>query len=130
MTTDEVMTVPEAAKYLRVSSRTVYRLFDTGDLARSKVGGRVLVRRVDVLRLVLEKRVAVGQAQVLRAASEALNRAEASKLEDELVRRGVNAVSELRKKDFRPSSEWIKKLPEKSLSRVKAAASKHIKEPK
>jgi excisionase family DNA binding protein len=41
------LTVNEAAAYLRISRAGIYRLFSSGELARTRIGGRTLVRRVD-----------------------------------------------------------------------------------
>lgn len=41
------LTVLEAAEYLRLSRASLYRLFKAGSLKPSRIGGRVLIRRVD-----------------------------------------------------------------------------------
>jgi excisionase family DNA binding protein len=43
-----VLTIAEAADYLRVSQRLVQRLIADGRLRSTRLGRRVLVRRVDV----------------------------------------------------------------------------------
>ncbi len=52
MSTTEVFTIAEAADALRVSKRTIYRLFRSAQLPYSKVGGRVLVPKADVTALI------------------------------------------------------------------------------
>lgn len=42
------MTVLEAAEYLRISRAGLYRLIQTGRLKSARLGGRRLIRRVDV----------------------------------------------------------------------------------
>jgi excisionase family DNA binding protein len=42
------LTVEEAAEYLRVSRTTLFRLFNQKILPRARIGGRTLVRRVDL----------------------------------------------------------------------------------
>ncbi|HYR78977.1 MAG TPA: helix-turn-helix domain-containing protein [Candidatus Dormibacteraeota bacterium] len=41
------LTVDEAADYLRVSRATIWRLLRNKSLARARIGGRTVVRRVD-----------------------------------------------------------------------------------
>jgi excisionase family DNA binding protein len=41
------LTVDEAADYLRVSRATIWRLLRNKLLARARIGGRTVVRRVD-----------------------------------------------------------------------------------
>lgn len=41
------LTVDEAADYLRVSRATVWRLLRNKLLARARIGGRTVVRRID-----------------------------------------------------------------------------------
>lgn len=43
-----VFTVEEATDYLRISRSSLYRLFDSRAVPRTRVGGRTLVRRVDL----------------------------------------------------------------------------------
>ncbi len=43
-----VLSVDEAADYLRISKASLYRLFNSGSLKIAKVGGRTLVRRIDI----------------------------------------------------------------------------------
>lgn len=47
-TEHEILTVPEAADYLRVSPRTVLRLIASGKIPASKVGGQHRIRRSDI----------------------------------------------------------------------------------
>jgi excisionase family DNA binding protein len=42
------LTIPESADYLRVSPATVWRLLKNKMLARTRIGGRVVIRRVDL----------------------------------------------------------------------------------
>jgi excisionase family DNA binding protein len=42
------LSVSETATYLRVSTATVWRLIRDNKLSRARIGGRVVVRRVDV----------------------------------------------------------------------------------
>lgn len=42
------LTVPEAADYLRISRATVWRLLSNNLLARVRIGGRTVIRRVDL----------------------------------------------------------------------------------
>jgi excisionase family DNA binding protein len=44
----EVLTVPEVARYLRVTTKTVYGLLKRGELASFRVGRVVRCRRADV----------------------------------------------------------------------------------
>jgi excisionase family DNA binding protein len=41
------LTVDEAADYLRVSRATIWRLLKNKSLARARIGGRTVVRRID-----------------------------------------------------------------------------------
>lgn len=41
------LTVGEAAAYFRVSRASVWRLLRSGELPRTRIGGRTVVRRVD-----------------------------------------------------------------------------------
>jgi excisionase family DNA binding protein len=42
------MTVDEAANYIGVSRATVWRLLKRKSLARARIGGRTVVRRIDL----------------------------------------------------------------------------------
>lgn len=42
------LTVNEAASYLRISRTTVWRLLKNKKVARVRIGGRTLIRRVDI----------------------------------------------------------------------------------
>jgi excisionase family DNA binding protein len=42
------LTVPEAADYLRISTATVWRLLKGKLLSRTRIGGRVVIRRIDL----------------------------------------------------------------------------------
>jgi excisionase family DNA binding protein len=42
------LTVDEAADYIRVSRATIWRLLKSKSLARIRIGGRTVVRRVDL----------------------------------------------------------------------------------
>ena len=42
------LTVDEAADYIRVSRATIWRLLRNKLLARARIGGRTVVRRVDL----------------------------------------------------------------------------------
>jgi excisionase family DNA binding protein len=42
------LTVDEAADYIRVSRATIWRLLKSKSLARVRIGGRTVVRRVDL----------------------------------------------------------------------------------
>lgn len=46
--TEEILTVPEVARYLRVTTKTVYALVRRGELTSFRVGRAVRVRRHDV----------------------------------------------------------------------------------
>jgi excisionase family DNA binding protein len=50
----DLMTAAEAAQYLRCARRRIYDLMSAGRLPRLREGGRVLVRRADLDRLVEE----------------------------------------------------------------------------
>lgn len=50
-----ILSVPEAARYLRVTVRTVHRLKSSGQLPFVQVGGRVLFRRRDIEKFVSER---------------------------------------------------------------------------
>jgi excisionase family DNA binding protein len=55
VTTDDLLTRAEAARYLRVSDRTVSRLIRTGKLPASRIGRAVRIRQSDLLDLLNEK---------------------------------------------------------------------------
>lgn len=40
-------TVDELATYFRISRASVWRLLKSGDLARARIGGRTVIRRID-----------------------------------------------------------------------------------
>ena len=42
------LNVEEAADYLRVSHATVWRLLNTKELRRTRIGGRTVIRRIDL----------------------------------------------------------------------------------
>jgi excisionase family DNA binding protein len=42
------LNVEEAADYLRVSRATIWRLLSTKELRRVRIGGRTVIRRVDL----------------------------------------------------------------------------------
>lgn len=42
------LTVNEAIQYLRLSRSNLYRMFKRGDIRPVKIGGRTLLRRVDL----------------------------------------------------------------------------------
>jgi excisionase family DNA binding protein len=46
--TPEILTVPEVAKYLRVTSKTVYALVRRGELVGFRVGRVLRLRKADV----------------------------------------------------------------------------------
>jgi excisionase family DNA binding protein len=48
-TTDDLLTRSEAARYLRVSDRTVSRLIGTGKLPAARIGRAVRIRHSDLL---------------------------------------------------------------------------------
>ena len=54
-TTDDLLTRAEAARYLRVSDRTVSRLIRTGQLPASRIGRAVRIRHSDLLEMLNEK---------------------------------------------------------------------------
>lgn len=47
---DQLLTIPEAAKWLTVSDRTVYRLMREGKLATVKIGGSTRIRESELIR--------------------------------------------------------------------------------
>jgi excisionase family DNA binding protein len=47
--TSPLLTVPEVARYLGVSTRTVYELLRTQKIRRIKVGGSTRVARTDLI---------------------------------------------------------------------------------
>jgi excisionase family DNA binding protein len=53
----ELMTVKDAARYLRMSRSRVYSLMDTGQLAFVRIGDLRRIERSEVLRLVEESRL-------------------------------------------------------------------------
>ncbi len=55
------MGVPEAAEYLGVVVRTVYRLIDTGDIPAFKVGRVIRMRREDVDAFLESRRIEPGE---------------------------------------------------------------------
>lgn len=48
MSTGNLLTLPDVARYLRVSVKTVRRLIDEGELKRIKVRGAVRIRGEDL----------------------------------------------------------------------------------
>ena len=46
--TDEILTLPEVAKLLKVTDKTVYSLAQKGTLPGFKVGGQWRFKRVDI----------------------------------------------------------------------------------
>lgn len=52
--TRELLTVSEAAEYLRCSSQRIYGLRSSGRLPRTTEGGRALVRRCDLEQLIVD----------------------------------------------------------------------------
>lgn len=48
----DLLTVREAAAFLRLSERQVYRLRETGELPIVRMGSRVLIRRDDLDRFI------------------------------------------------------------------------------
>lgn len=46
----ELLTVPEAAERMRVSTNTIYRLLAAAEIRRLKVGSRTLIARSDLHR--------------------------------------------------------------------------------
>jgi excisionase family DNA binding protein len=52
MNEDEVMIASEVATLLKLHVKTVYKLFETGDIPGKRIGRSVRFRRVDVLKLV------------------------------------------------------------------------------
>lgn len=50
----KLLTVDEVGETLRISKVTVYRLFETGELNRIKIGRRTLVSADDVDRIATE----------------------------------------------------------------------------
>lgn len=57
MMDDQMMTVDELAKMLRVSTKTVYRLLKRGELPALRIGHHWRFSRKDVHRWLFEKRV-------------------------------------------------------------------------
>jgi excisionase family DNA binding protein len=51
----ELLTVPEAAEYLRCSRQRIYELRSSGRLPKTSEGGRALVRRADIAGLVIDE---------------------------------------------------------------------------
>ncbi len=47
-----VLTVPEVAEYLRVTTKTVYKLIGKGELTSFRIGRAVRCRRQDVERFI------------------------------------------------------------------------------
>ena len=47
----DVITVPEAAKYLGVGKKEVYRLLDFGELRATRENGRILIDSVSIYEL-------------------------------------------------------------------------------
>lgn len=65
-----VLSINEAAAYLRASRGHIYNLLRQGDLLPVKVGGRTLIRRSDIDDL-LERSIAPFQARVRKTAGHA-----------------------------------------------------------
>jgi len=53
---EPLMSVEEIADYLRISERSVYRLFDRGELASIKVGGRTRIEPAELRRFIADQR--------------------------------------------------------------------------
>jgi excisionase family DNA binding protein len=47
-TPSAALTVDEAADYIRVSRATIWRLLRNNSLPRARIGGRTVVRRIDL----------------------------------------------------------------------------------
>jgi excisionase family DNA binding protein len=52
----ELLTIPEAASALRVSTRTVFRLIRLGRLRPVRIGGRTFTTHEDLRRLIAQSR--------------------------------------------------------------------------
>ena len=62
VTTDDLLTRAEVARYLRVSDRTVSRLIRTGQLPASRIGRAVRIRQSDLFDMLNEKpSISVGE---------------------------------------------------------------------
>lgn len=59
------LSVNEAARYIGISRANLYRLFQSGELTPTRIGGRTLVRRVDADAL-LEKSVGAAESKPRR----------------------------------------------------------------
>lgn len=44
----QAIAIPEACNMLGVSTSTLYRMFDRGEIARRKIGGRTMVSLADL----------------------------------------------------------------------------------
>lgn len=53
---DELYTVEQAAKYLKVSTKTIRRLIKADKLLASKVGGAWRIRKIDIEKYLSETR--------------------------------------------------------------------------
>lgn len=53
---DQLLTLDEVQRLLRLSQQTVWRLMKRGELPVVRIGGRVLVRREDLERFIEERR--------------------------------------------------------------------------
>jgi excisionase family DNA binding protein len=54
--TDEILTIQEVAKYLKLNEKTAYRLASEGKLPEFKVGGSWRFKRVDIERWIEEQK--------------------------------------------------------------------------
>ena len=54
--TDEILTIQEVAKYLKLNEKTAYRLASEGKLPGFKVGGSWRFKRVDIERWIEEQK--------------------------------------------------------------------------
>jgi PTS system nitrogen regulatory IIA component len=66
MTTPEIMTLEEVAKYLRVSERTVYEWAQKGEIPAGKLGGSWRFKRAEVEKWV-EDRLSPGSAKTIQS---------------------------------------------------------------
>jgi excisionase family DNA binding protein len=92
---EEYVTVPEAAKLLRVHSSTIRRWIDSGELPAHRVGQRrVLVKRADLAKLITPARV----EQDKEAGMSQPERLVIPKLTPEQQRQGFEAVERAKKR--------------------------------
>ena len=62
---DEIMTVPEVAKYLKISKAKIYYLIQRQQIPHIKIGRNVRVRESDLEKWLMKQTIGAGQLRLL-----------------------------------------------------------------